>query len=383
MIKLKICRICFCCLAALWFIAGFAFSKTSVQYTKEITNDSKNLEELQKNIKEKRLEKEKCLLDEKCIRSELAGIDRELRRLEKKGESIKKDVKKAEKMLNQSVNELKLAGWEKSQWQNALNSELNKWYQANHAYYQLFRDRVNEHLRFEAMSQKKSYFDSARNKESLSRQAILKWQMAQNKLKELKLQQEKTLEEQAGVKGRKKEILQTTIGRRIAAENEINKLTETSKALEQLIIKLEKEKKKTEQEAMEKARFKQKKKHLPWPVAGEIIVKFGRNKHPEFDTYIISNGIKIKAAANSDVKAVCKGEVIFCGEFRSYGQMVLLDHGGGFYTIYGQLNEILVTEDQKVQEASVIGRLGNAPQPALYFEVRSENKVEDPELWLK
>ena len=116
---------------------------------------------------------------------------------------------------------------------------------------------------------------------------------------------------------------------------------------------------------------------------GDIVVKFGRNKHPEFDTYIISNGIRIKGEPNSAVKAVSKGEVIFCGEFRSYGQMVIIDHGGGFYTIYGQLSEILVTEGQKVQEANVIAKIGSGTQSTLYFEVRSENKVEDPEVWLK
>ncbi len=83
-----------------------------------------------------------------------------------------------------------------------------------------------------------------------------------------------------------------------------------------------------------------------------------------------------------NVKAVSRGEVLFSGEFRSYGQMIVIDHGGGFYTIYGQLSELYVQEGQKVQEAAVIGKLG-ADQPILYFEVRSENKVEDPELWLK
>ena len=285
-------------------------------------------------------------------------------------------------MLVQSEKELKLAGWEKQQWVNALDLEANKWFQVHHGYNTLFKDNITEHMRFEAMLQKRSYVGNALNKESMSRQAISKWQTAEARLVELKAQQEKTLQDEAGAKDQKKTLLNTTIGKRIAAENEITKLTETSKALEQLIIKLEKERKKTELEAQEKKKFKEKKKHLPWPVAGEIVVKFGKNKHPDLDTYIISNGVKIKAAANSDVKAVSRGEVLFSGEFRSYGQMIVIDHGGGFYTIYGQLSELYVQEGQKVQEAAVIGKLG-ADQPILYFEVRSENKVEDPELWLK
>jgi len=373
----------FCVLAMLVLPAATAYPNSTGQYKKELENSSKSLQDLQKSIKEKRIEKEKCLLDEKCIGVELSKIERELTRFQKKGDALKKDIKKNEKMLAQSENELKRAGWEKQQWINTLDSELNKWNQYHYSYNSLFRDNIDEQLRFEAVVQKRSYVGSALNKETMSRQAINRWQAAKDKLKELKGQQEKTLQDQESVRAQKKDILKSTIGRRVAAEADIAKLTESAKALEQMIIKLEKERKKTEQEAQEKRKFKEKKKHLIWPVEGEIVLKFGRNKHPDLDTYIISNGVKIRAAANSDVRSVGKGEVMFSGEFRSYGQMVIIDHGGGFFTIYGQLSEILVEEGQKVQEGTVIGKLGGAKQPVLYFEVRSESKPEDPELWLK
>lgn len=370
-------------LSVLFITSGGALAKNAGQYKKEIAKTSKNLEELQKSIKEKRLEKEKCLLDEKCIGVELNRIDKELKRLEKKGQALVRDRKKAEKMLSQSEKGLKLAGWEKKQWLDAINGELNLWYREHRGYYRIFDDKVSERLRYQAMTQKKTYFDNAKNKESLSRQAILKWRLAQTELKELKNRQEKNLREHEGVRQQKKDILKTTVGRRLAADAEIKKLTESSKALEQLIIKLEKAKKKTEQESLEKKKFKEKKKRLPWPIQGEVVMKFGRNKHPEFDTYVISNGIRIKAAKNSDVKTVSKGEVIFCGEFRSYGLMVIVDHGGGFYTIYGLLSELLVKEDEKLQEGGIIGRLGGVQPQILYFEVRSGNQPENPELWLR
>ena len=191
------------------------------------------------------------------------------------------------------------------------------------------------------------------------------------------------MQEQAGVKDQKKVILKTTVGRRIAADAEIHKLTESSKALEQLIMKLEREKKKTEQEAVEKMAFTEKKNRLPWPVQGNIVMKFGRNKHPEFDTYIISNGVRIKTAGNCDVKAVSKGEIIFCGDFRSYGLMVIIDHGGGFYSVYGSLGDISVSDGAQVKAGGVIGELSSGDDPVLYFEVRADGKVQDPLLWLK
>ena len=91
-----------------------------------------------------------------------------------------------------------------------------------------------------------------------------------------------------------------------------------------------------------------RKNNLPWPVNGKIVLNYGKNKHPDLSTNVISNGIKIKAQDNSTIKAVEEGTVIFAGEFRSYGNMIILDHKGVFFSFYCQLNKFLVKENQKV-----------------------------------
>ena len=98
---------------------------------------------------------------------------------------------------------------------------------------------------------------------------------------------------------------------------------------------------------------------------------------------VISNGIKIRTQSGSPVKSVEKGTVIFADDFRSYGQTVIIDHGGDLYTIYGLLGSIMVQEGQKIESGRVIGNAGAETQPQVYFEVRTDGHPVNPLTWLK
>jgi len=126
-----------------------------------------------------------------------------------------------------------------------------------------------------------------------------------------------------------------------------------------------------------------RKKSLPWPAEGKVVLKFGKNKHPELNADVISNGIKIKASDFAVVKSVDSGTVVFAGAFRSYGKVVIIDHKDAYFSVYGQLSKILVVEDQKVSKGSEIARLGKGEESVLYFEIRQDSVVDNPLLWLK
>jgi septal ring factor EnvC (AmiA/AmiB activator) len=370
-------------LLLLFVIAVNGSAKVIKEYASEIQEKTVNLQELKKNLKEKRIEKEKCLMEEKSIHRELSKIDQELSSLQRQREKIRRDITKAENSLMQAAKELKAAGWEKQQWSAQISREADLWYRADESISPLLGDPVAEKLRFTALAQKKQFLTQAQIKEISSQNAMVKWQSAQKQLSDLRVQQNKMIAAQEAVKGQKKELLQSTIGRRVVAEDDIKRLVESAQALEQLITRLGKEKKKTEEELLARKKQQGGKNYLPWPVTGDVVGRFGKSKHPELDTYIISNGIKIRTQSGVDVHACGNGEVIYSGEFRSYGQMIIIDHGGGIYTLYGQLGEIGVEEDQKVLEGAVIGKVAGNGTPVLYFEVRNEGKAEDPLLWLK
>lgn len=125
---------------------------------------------------------------------------------------------------------------------------------------------------------------------------------------------------------------------------------------------------------------------LDWPVSGEIIYRFGRQRLPN-NTTITWRGIGIAATPGTPVRAIAAGTVRFAVPLGTYGRSVVIDHGGGFYSIYAQLSEVTVRERQTVERGAVIGRTGgeNSDQgPHLYFAIYGQDgQALDPIAWLR
>jgi septal ring factor EnvC (AmiA/AmiB activator) len=125
---------------------------------------------------------------------------------------------------------------------------------------------------------------------------------------------------------------------------------------------------------------------LPWPAAGRILTAFGPQVHPRFGTKTFRNGVDIEATEGADVAAVYPGHVVYTGWFKGYGNLIILDHGHDYYTLYAHVAEILVKEGDDVRQAQRIGTVGDTGSlagPRLYFEVRYQGKPQDPEQWLR
>jgi septal ring factor EnvC (AmiA/AmiB activator) len=124
---------------------------------------------------------------------------------------------------------------------------------------------------------------------------------------------------------------------------------------------------------------------MTWPVPGQVEAHFGRQASSRFGTMVNRNGIDIGAAAGSPVKAVQAGTVAYADAFAGFGRVVIVDHGGRFYTLYGHLASVDVSKGAAVQSGDEIGTVGMAPNgtPSLYFEVRIDGRPADPVQWLK
>jgi septal ring factor EnvC (AmiA/AmiB activator) len=121
------------------------------------------------------------------------------------------------------------------------------------------------------------------------------------------------------------------------------------------------------------------------PVDAEISEGFGRVVDPEFGTATFRSGVDFAAPAGTSVRCVAGGVVRFAGWFRGYGRIVIVDHGEGFHTISGHLDEIDVEVGDQVRESEVLGSVGETGSlggPSLYFEVRRDGEPVDPEEWL-
>ncbi len=136
----------------------------------------------------------------------------------------------------------------------------------------------------------------------------------------------------------------------------------------------------------EDARFARLKGKLPWPAAGALASTFGRQEHPRFRTVTFNRGIEIAAPEGKDIVAVAEGTVIYADWFKGYGRLIILDHGGGYFTLYAHASEILVRPGEGVARGQVIGRVGDTGSlegPQLYFELRHKGKPQDPLAWLE
>ncbi len=120
----------------------------------------------------------------------------------------------------------------------------------------------------------------------------------------------------------------------------------------------------------------EEKKDFIWPVRGEIIKEFGRHGNKRH------LGIGIKAQEGTPVVAAAGGRVVFVSEaFQAYGKTILLEHPGGYTTVYAHNREIFVEEGAEVEEGQKIaevGMTGRTSQPHLYFEIRFGEDARNP-----
>jgi septal ring factor EnvC (AmiA/AmiB activator) len=124
---------------------------------------------------------------------------------------------------------------------------------------------------------------------------------------------------------------------------------------------------------------------LQWPAEGDVVSFFGRQKHPTFATYVQRKGIEIRTEEASPIHAVMKGTVEYADWLKGYGQVLILDHGNGFFSLYAHASKLLAKVGEQVQAGQIIGETGDTGltgDSTLYFELREGAEAVDPLVWL-
>ena len=127
--------------------------------------------------------------------------------------------------------------------------------------------------------------------------------------------------------------------------------------------------------------FASMKGKLKLPVKGELMASFGarRADGPNW------KGLFITAAEGAEVKAIAAGEIIFADWMRGFGNLLVVDHGGQYMTIYGNNQSLLKRPGDKLKAGEVIATVGNSggnEQSGLYFEMRYQGRAIDPSSWM-
>tara|TARA_B100001142_G_scaffold330369_1_gene398648 strand:+ start:7783 stop:9000 length:1218 start_codon:yes stop_codon:yes gene_type:complete len=171
--------------------------------------------------------------------------------------------------------------------------------------------------------------------------------------------------------------------------------------IEKIIKKLYTDKKETKKREQELARiranknkstsgnFAKMKGKLTWPVNGKIIGKFGVHKNEELNIYTENLGIDIETATNEKVYSVLDGVILTITTIRDYGDIIILDHGAGYYTVYSNLKNIIVYEGQYVDTYTHLAEVARGTNSnyinknIFNFQVWLNQEKLDPEKWIE
>ena len=118
---------------------------------------------------------------------------------------------------------------------------------------------------------------------------------------------------------------------------------------------------------------------LDWPVAGRVAIPFGPRLDPRYRTKVPHNGVTLQTRPGAQVRAVFPGKVAFAAPFQGFGQTVIVQHAGRAFTLYAGLGQPETRQGAVLSLGQVLGVAGEQ----LYFEIRIENRPQDPLLWLR
>ncbi len=331
---------------------------------------------------------------EKQILENLANLDREIDLNYELIAELKKEEKQKLQVVEKIGDELKTKLAELNRLQEIYKKRIVSFYKygrvrdielllsaksfnqtlAWYKYMKLIAD--NDRRNFNNILEKKEKIETKKN--SLKNELIAKRRIIDEKESEsekLKMSSQRRNELLAEVQKNKKMYL-----------DKLRQYELSEKEIQRLIGEQERKRLTLENQGIiEPTNFPSLKGRMIWPTAGQIINHFGRHKHPLWKTVTENIGIDIRAEFGQEVRSIANGVVTAITWQRGRGNIIIVNHLGGYFSVYTHLSQILVQIDQKIEMGQVIGDVGDTGSlqgPMLHFEMWKGNQVLNPEEWL-
>jgi murein hydrolase activator len=383
----------------------------------EIQDKTKELTTIKKEIEEKRRKIKEATKEEKSILTQLSEMDRKLSGKEKEIVSIGNEIDATDENIKQlefAVAEIKGRIASK---QKEIEKRLVALYKLGEAGYLpvLFSaaDANDVRRRGKYLSavigSDRALFDSFTADLDELERSMQELKATKGALVLLRENADKKTLDLLREKERRTAYLSGIREKKSSYEQALTELETAQRKLSLLIEQLQQEKERREREAREKAEKENKenkektvpaKEHtsvpaggyfaglkgrLPIPAGGTIITKYGKGKDPKYDNPVYNKGIEIKAPLGSPIISVADGQIVYSDYFMGYGNLIIIDHGDGYYTVYAHAKTLAKKVGDKVKANERIGTVGDTGSlkgPTLYFEIRYHGTTADPELWL-
>jgi len=397
LINKKIFYILILILTSILFAVFFGYGDSGGDYTQKINEENQRLKKIEQQIKSVKKEIGSLQKKESGYLETLHKIEKLLRDTEKELQAIEKDLELTQKEIKQGEDELILEKQILKEKTKLLESRLREVYKRGLTGY------LEILFNSESFSDFLTRFRYIKNILSLDAEVINDIRQQMKKIENDKINLENREEILSLLKKeveKEKENIEFSIKAKKSIINKINsqkeaylkslkELEQSSQEIKHIIERIYKQQKedsrKTSQKEVPTVTLKPKKGILALPVQGKLISGYGRQKNIEFNTYTFNSGIDISAPLGQVVHAAGSGEIIYTGNIKGYGQIIIIDHGGRITTLYAHLSKILIDIGEKVKKGQSIGQVGDSggvSSTRLHFEVRVEGKPTDPMNWL-
>lgn len=351
-----------------------------------------DLQDVNRQLEEKKEELERYRLEEERISKELSGLKKEERQTAARRRELEGQLDRAKSRSGDA--RLKYDSLEKSRQELSgdIHGELVMFSLQRDFYYPYYgiRDITKDMLMRAGMLKKRALLTSIKGETARVHKDIETLRRKGDELKSRQALLRRQSSERKTVLRAKQSELEKTRERQAELARELKSLQDAALGLNKLVKNLQK-----------KAPYRSKdfdaslpveKGAMDWPAEGKVISRFGREDVPALKTWIVREGIRIATPQNAAVRPALSGKVIYAGPFRTYGNVVIVDHELGFFTIYGLLSRIDAEKGQSVTAATLLGRAGEdtqavgserkASESAVYFEIRKGDRAIDPLKWL-
>lgn len=325
------------------------------------------------------------------VRTELARIEKDMGRLYRNIRDLKKKLAGQKRKLDKLYAQRKTLRKDVETQLTLLEKQIRAAYMiGRQEYIKLLLNQEDPALIGRTMAYY-DYFNRARvARISLSRKSLKALIATEKSIKResaaLEEIQQQQLAKQASLQetSRSRALVMAQLSQEIKGkEQDLSQLLKDEKRLSDLVTRLDEAIPDILTAPGKRTPFEKLKGRLDWPTKGAVQALFGKLRE---SSRVKWNGVMIRAGEGSEVRAISHGRIAFADWLRGYGLLVIIDHGGGYMSLYGH-NQTIYKETGEWVEAgeaiASVGSSGGRQQAGLYFEIRHNGKPTNPSSWCR
>jgi len=393
----KIFSILILILIFILLVMFFSYGASISEYSQKINEENQRLKKIEQQIKSVKNEIDNLQKKENSYLETLPKIEKLLQDAEKELQTIQKDLEFAQKEIKAIEDEIIIEKEKLKEKTKLLESRLRE----------IYKHRLTGYLEIlfnsDSFSNFLTRFRYIKNILSLDAEMVNDIRQRMKKIENnktnlenreeilslLKQEVEKEKENIEFSIQTKKSIIKEIDAQKETYLESLKELEKSSQEIKNIIERIYRQQEEDSKEASQKEvptiTLQPKKGILALPIQGKLISEYGRQKNTDFNADTFNSGIDISAPLGEVVHAAGSGEVIYTGNIKGYGQIIIIDHGGRMTTLYAHLAKILIDIGDKIKIGQSIGQVGDSggvSSTRLHFEVRVEGKPTDPMNWL-